>query len=720
MLARSRPTGRESGLSLVEVLVSVTILAVAATIALVLYDGARQSFKLGENVAEQQQAVRIAFDLIAADIRMAGFNTNPDGNKVRPDEEIEAAYDTAIVVRADFDASDPVESLDPEQSLSGPGSAFLSVSTGNDEIRAYVLAKPGGSSPDTLTFQADVGQTVRDGLVETVDIDDINLTHDDPPYTLYRISLDENADPVRTVLIENVRSLRFRYYDGAGNLLPAVGGMDDDAALRARDSIRRIGVEIEALTRDPDLRWVDANDSNPATRAFRKFSLVGDIAPRNLGMLGIKDSMADTAPPSAPAAPALYTGHCGGLNISWPPNPPEDEAAYYRVLFGTSPTSLTGQRLADGLHHYLGGLYDGTDYYVALQAMDASGNQSEPSPLSSIRTENTNRPEEPAGIIASVNANNRIELHWGAVVENEAATHGDPRSPLLRELAGYRVYRSSNCVFDCTPPRRIADESSVENLPDPSFTDGLTVACRSYYYRVTAVDRCGLESEPSALVAESVFTSIAPAAPIDVQAFHHWLLSKKLQWSAVRKDVNGNPIAIDEYLVFRTAPISKKRSPRVPEDFSLVSHVREATEYTDNVTVPAGMVVWYVVQAIDDCVNESEYSEPVSPRCSFSGRTIIRNPVYGESIWGPTDLIVAVEDGASSYQELRLNISSADTGASASYTLAGPGPVWTLNWDAHPDSGFPQGRYLIRVEVDQSIFSSTCTSVTSTEVDIHP
>ena len=87
-----------------------------------------------------------------------------------------------------------------------------------------MLAKPGVSTAETLSFQADVGQTVRNGTVESVDIDNVALTHDDPPYTLYRITLDDDARPVRTVLIENVRAMPFHYYDGAGNTVAAVGG----------------------------------------------------------------------------------------------------------------------------------------------------------------------------------------------------------------------------------------------------------------------------------------------------------------------------------------------------------------------------------------------------------------------------------------------------------------------------------------------------------------
>ena len=47
----------QSGLSLVEVLVAVAVLALAMTTALVLYDGARKSFKVSENVIEVAYAL---------------------------------------------------------------------------------------------------------------------------------------------------------------------------------------------------------------------------------------------------------------------------------------------------------------------------------------------------------------------------------------------------------------------------------------------------------------------------------------------------------------------------------------------------------------------------------------------------------------------------------------------------------------------------------------
>ncbi|MGI0148934.1 MAG: hypothetical protein ACREDF_05325, partial [Thermoplasmata archaeon] len=121
----------------------------------------------------------------------------------------------------------------------------------------------------------------------------------------YRITLNRDASTwgggnfvVRTPLIENVRSLTFRYSGMAGPLNGAfdlssvaedIGGDDALAARRLRSQIRRIQVDVEGLTRDPDLGWEDPGDTNPATRPYRKFHLRGTLTPRNLGRRGLPD-----------------------------------------------------------------------------------------------------------------------------------------------------------------------------------------------------------------------------------------------------------------------------------------------------------------------------------------------------------------------------------------------------------------------------------------------
>jgi len=147
---------KDAGFSLIEMLVASAIFAIAAAVAFILYTAAQKSYKAGENFTDQQQSTRVAFDRMISDIRLAGFNTNPDGDNTRVDEQVEGAWDTAVTIRGDFDFEDPTASVTPEASLTG--ATYNVVSTGNDEIVTYALAKPGNTGPtgpDTLTLTLD-------------------------------------------------------------------------------------------------------------------------------------------------------------------------------------------------------------------------------------------------------------------------------------------------------------------------------------------------------------------------------------------------------------------------------------------------------------------------------------------------------------------------------------------------------------------------------------
>ena len=61
------------------------------------------------------------------------------------------------------------------------------------------------------------------------------------------------------------------------------------------------------------------------------------------------------------------------------------------------------------------------------------------------------------------------------------------------DLAGYYVYRSAQ-----TDTR--GERVNPGLLPTPAFRDISVVLGRRYFYRVTAVDRAGNESQPSAPV----------------------------------------------------------------------------------------------------------------------------------------------------------------------------------------------------------------------------
>jgi hypothetical protein len=282
-------------------LVASAVFAIASAIALVIYSAARRSHALGESLIDQQQSARLALDTMIADLRLAGFHVDPDGGRSGVDEPIEGAWDTAITVRADFDFGDAA-SADPEAFL--PATPPGLVTTGNDEIVTYALAKPAPSGGDSLALEIDADRPRR-GTARPVVIPALCLVHDDPPYTLYRITPAEFAGPFPAApqargdflyepVADDIHSLRFRYYaDGGAPLGPDtpsdpaddLGGGDARAA--ARRLVRRIAVHLVGMAPRGDPRYVDAEDPHPATRHHRKFALRSEVHAENAGRPGI-------------------------------------------------------------------------------------------------------------------------------------------------------------------------------------------------------------------------------------------------------------------------------------------------------------------------------------------------------------------------------------------------------------------------------------------------
>jgi hypothetical protein len=257
-------SGRGRGATLAEATVALALLAVATVLALGLHAQARRSFLTTEDRAATQQSLRAAFDGLLRELRLAGFHHDPDGAGV--DEPIEAAWETALVVRADLDRGTP-EAETPEAELAG--GACAAVSTGNDEIFGWVLARPDASGA-LLDFDADVAGVPRDGEVERVVVAGIAREHGDPPYTLYRFAVeDDSASVTRTPVADGIASLRFEYLDAAGRAVPEPGGADDAGSKAGRASVRAVRVTLGAHAQ---------LDGGPP------FVLSGLVVPRNLGI----------------------------------------------------------------------------------------------------------------------------------------------------------------------------------------------------------------------------------------------------------------------------------------------------------------------------------------------------------------------------------------------------------------------------------------------------
>ncbi len=761
-MARRDSSGRpgERGFTLVEMIIASAIFAIAAAVAFILYSAAQRSYKAGQNFTDQQQNTRAAFDRVVSDLRNAGYNTNPDGSKARTDEQIEAAYDTAVVLRADLDFEDPVLSAAPESSIKG---IYNVVSTGNDEIVAYVLAKPDWSGGSTLVFQADVDNPTRttitylgnnisvgprDGINEPVRLGNVALVQNNPPYTLYRVSLNNDVSSynsgdnptaaaffVKQPVADNIKSMTFKYYDDQGNLIspntPAdpsddIAGTSANNPLRAR--IRRIVVDLVGMTPEPDLRYLDpAEASTSPTAHYRKFDLTSDVTPENLGKSGLQDS--DTTPPGqVTPAPTLCGGHCQGVLVNWVGRPASELATSYNVGYGATSTA-TPNVVNTPYPHYDNGapsytthafirdatnFTQGSTWYFKVQAKDSSGNVGIFSAsASSGALADTTIPSPPASGWATQKGSSThppldgsVQVNWGAVTTNASGPTGctDADAPMIRDLAGYRIWRGTASGF--TPSGTPLANETTLTTGNLQFTDSNVVQCLPYYYRLAAADLCGNISAYSGEIPGSSNTTIPPMAPGSVSASRTGQNTITIAWAPVVLDVNSRTIAVSGYDVafaqgtvgmppasgsFQPVPGSPVTSPTVTLVHNLSPTDKQYLQVQNN-------AYYYRVRASDACPNYSAYSAATQASCTFNGTPSL-SPPNGTHVAGSVPFSLSISGGGDTYVRARIHIPSITGQADVYDQTATAYPFVFPNWNS---TASVPGTYTVYFEVENS------------------
>ncbi|GAA1844567.1 malectin domain-containing carbohydrate-binding protein [Microlunatus capsulatus] len=182
-----------------------------------------------------------------------------------------------------------------------------------------------------------------------------------------------------------------------------------------------------------------------------------------------------------------------------------------------------------------------------------------------------------------------------------AVEAGDGRTALTWEagtepdLAGYRVYARTGTTVEPVA----ADRLTTTLLADPAFAHTGLVNGTAVSYLVTAVDREGNESKPSAVVTATPADTTAPAAPATLTATPGDA-RVTLRWTA---PAAGDAVA---YRVYRatSSPVGTTAAQRVGDDVT-------GTVFVD-ADRTNGTEVFYVVTALDAAGNESAASEEKS------------------------------------------------------------------------------------------------------------
>jgi prepilin-type N-terminal cleavage/methylation domain-containing protein len=526
---------RQRGFTLAEILVTTAIFAIIMLAALAVYDQSNKTFKTSTESADMQQSTRVGFEKLVSDVRMAGFDYSRGGTPTdpgtwpQPDEQIEYAGASAVVFRANFNYNSPTGTDNGVEKAYEPVNVngqyiFPYVTTSNDEIVAYVVRSTDSTKNNSsISFYADVTQprsafpasitpapaaTNPSKKEDKVTISGIDTTNQNPPYTLYRMTVtDVKNNALGTPVAENIRSLNFIYYsdaqgttslrDSAGATIPAgctdpnctgaIGGdgqYDPNApnfqgagnfADRAqRAQIQSIRVNLVGLNASPDLQgYTNPTETVASIQSYRQYALSSLVVPRNLGKQGFPEPT--NSPPAPPQIVNMCTGYCGAPVIYWTAPTGGGPVMQYLISWDTNPNGSFAAphqvyvNNPNATSYNLPDTFSPADdlsatWYYRIQAINNNG-ASSPSNLFTAVPKNHTKPSPPTSFAATDNSlgnaqANQITLSWTSPTTNDTPNTlscgpgvGSTDGSMIPsgEVVKFRIWRGTRADFDPRP-----------------------------------------------------------------------------------------------------------------------------------------------------------------------------------------------------------------------------------------------------------------------------
>jgi parallel beta-helix repeat protein len=233
-------------------------------------------------------------------------------------------------------------------------------------------------------------------------------------------------------------------------------------------------------------------DGETYTYKLRAVDFRGQLSDFTPEIEGIpKDSVAPGAPEDLNATATSDST----INLTWTPNPENDIAGYlvYMNDPGSGPGgdfSLIHTSLGTGNSYDVTGLDEQVTYYFMIKAFDEVPNNSTYSNVTSATTPDETPPEAPTGLVVSSPTNDSLTLSWVPNSEDD--------------IVGYNIYHSESVFIGYT-------KANSEPVDDFEFVDTGLDEITEYFYKITAVDDYGLESDFSGIV--NGFTLLNPYPP---------------------------------------------------------------------------------------------------------------------------------------------------------------------------------------------------------------
>ncbi|MCK4545846.1 MAG: prepilin-type N-terminal cleavage/methylation domain-containing protein [Candidatus Eisenbacteria sp.] len=482
--------GSESGFSLMETIVAVTLLGIVALAFYQTYNESQRHLVRGQAVMDMQQNTRIALETIAAELRSAQTIHSLQSDRITfvsdlftPGQTRDIRLDTEDVDQ-DGNRSELLLTREPmDDGTPGTQTDEIASSIGSVQLR-YL--------------------TSLDGTVEAQSVDQIRRVE----ITVTGMLSESYGDSTRISFLTTVRPRNLRLPDPPDpdaeapaaptgvELTPSCGVLDITWEANTEDDLGGYRVSYKTGASGAPYDGMGAiQGSSPIYVATETFLQLTGLDPSEayyvvvtaVDVSGNESGYSiervavpyDNAPPPVPTGVAVEVGADDALVVAWDESPSSD-IAFYRVYYDSDEsgapyawwdsTRIIPARLEN--------LSTGTTYYIVVTASDACGNESGfssevtgvPTPCSEDHTP----PAVPQGI-SGIAGDSKATLRWQANSEPDLHT--------------YRLLYASVHSVD-----------SVEVGLGTNYTlEGLTNEV-DYAFSVVALDACGNRSGESAPV----------------------------------------------------------------------------------------------------------------------------------------------------------------------------------------------------------------------------
>lgn len=277
----------------------------------------------------------------------------------------------------------------------------------------------------------------------------------------------DNVGPAPVKSLTATGSTTRIYLNWADNSERDLAGYHVYRSERSDGGFRRLTSVLRKISDYPDL-------TAPAgLRSYYRVVAV-DRSGNASRIVSISAIRRDTTRPATPIGLTAARTESGAL-LTWVPNT-EPDLSLYRLTRATTPAGpfTWVARLDRGATSYLDtAAAAGTGYYYRLVAVDLSGNASAPATATLVAPDLT--PPAPVSSLTATGTVADVTLDWADSTE--------------ADLAGYRVYRADASDGPFSP---IGDGLVTAS----GYQDTTALPRTPYWYRVTAVDLAGNESEP--------------------------------------------------------------------------------------------------------------------------------------------------------------------------------------------------------------------------------